>query len=98
MCSGSLDCPPPGVHSAWTPQTRALNQEPGVLVGFHRTTPPLVRNVGFPDNIGGWGVTWLGFQLAVGQTWLLRTPTAVTKEILPAVSMSTPDPVTPMPL
>lgn len=79
-------------------QARSPIWRPGGLSGFHRTLFPLVVNVGFSDNAGGLGGNAAGVPRAVGQTWLFQTPTAVTKEISPAVSMSNPDPVTPMPL
>lgn len=55
-------------------------------MGFHRNLFSLVRNMGFPDIIGS-GCNAAGVPMAVGQTWLYQTPTAVTKEISPAVSM-----------
>lgn len=61
---------------------------PRILAGFHGNLFPLVINMGFPDNIGGLGSNEAGVPMALGQTWLYRTPNAVTKEISPAVSMS----------
>lgn len=63
-------------------------RSPGVLEGFPRTPFSLVINMGFPDNAGGSGGGAAGVPMAVGHTWLFRTPAAVTKEISPAVSMS----------
>lgn len=57
-------------------------------MGFHGNLFPLVINMGFPDNFGGLGSNVVGVLMALGQTWLYRTPNAVTKEISPAVSMS----------
>lgn len=67
-------------------QPRALSRGLGRLAGFHRTLFPLVMSMGFSDNAGGLGSDAAGVAMAGGQTWLLRTPTAVTKEISPAVS------------
>lgn len=79
--------PPKVFAPACTIQARTLNwgTGQGCLAGFRRTLFPLVINMGFPDNVGGSGSDVAGVPMAMGQTW---TPIAVTKEISPAVSMS----------
>lgn len=61
---------------------------------------PLVIKTGFPDWGGGeLGNNKAGVLQGEGHSQLFHTwPTAVTKGISPAVSTSTPDSVTPMPL
>lgn len=44
--------------------------------------------MGFPDNAGESGSNAAGVPMAMGQPWLFRTPTAMTEETSPAVSMS----------
>lgn len=72
----------PGVSSSLGLQARTLNW--GGLAGFQRTLFLLVINMILLIMLGGREVMRSGVLMAVGQTW---TPTAVTKETSPAVSM-----------
>lgn len=60
----------------------------------------LVKNMGFPNNAGESGRDAAGVLMVVGQTWLpeQHPHPIMTEEISPAVSVSYPDPVSPMPL
>ena len=57
----------------------------------------LVKNMGFPNNVGESGRDAAGVLMVVDQTWLPKPP-VMTEEISPAASVSNPDPVSPMPL
>lgn len=60
----------------------------------------LVKNMGFPNNAGESGRDAAGVLMVVGQIWLPeRHPHPImTEEHSPAVSVSNPDPDSPMPL
>lgn len=90
-----MPCPTPtpapttqGVSSSLGHWARTLNWAgwgvEGVLAGFHRTLFLLIINTMFLIMLGGREVMRSRVLMAMGQTW---TPTAVTKETSPAVSM-----------